>query len=57
MTESNAAARKKQIVVGLISGAVIGVTISLFTQFWWWLPTGLVVGLASGMLLRPPEEK
>ncbi|WP_217133881.1 HPP family protein [Leucobacter chinensis] len=57
MSEINARARKKQIIVGLVSGAVTGVIISALTQFWWWLPTGIILGLASGMLMKPPAQK
>ncbi|MDA3147507.1 HPP family protein [Leucobacter sp. UCMA 4100] len=57
MSEINARARKKQIIVGLVSGAVTGVIISALTQFWWWLPTGMILGLASGMLMKPPAQK
>lgn len=57
MSDRTSAARKRQIIIGIISGAVAGVVISAVTQFWWWLPTGVIVGIASGMLISPPEEK
>ena len=57
MSERSRAARKRQIIVGVISGAIAGVIIGAVTQFWWWLPTGIIVGIASGMLITPPEEK
>lgn len=57
MAENSAGARKKQIIVGLISGAVTGVIISALTEFWWWLPTGMILGVASGMLMKPPAQQ
>lgn len=57
MSERSRAARKRQIIVGVISGAIAGVVISAVSGFWWWLPTGIIVGIASGMLITPPEEK
>lgn len=56
MSERKLPGRKQQIIVGLVSGAVMGIVISVLTEFWWWLPTGLIVGLASGMLLKPPTK-
>lgn len=48
------AARRKQIFVGIAVGAIVGVVISLLTQFWWWLPAGLAFGLATGAIMKPP---
>jgi len=50
------AARRKQIIVGVVMGALVGVGISLYTDFWWWLPAGLVFGFATGALMKPPEK-
>ena len=47
-------ARRKQIIVGLVMGAIVGVVISLLTQFWLWLPAGLALGLATGAIMKPP---
>ncbi|MGO3146046.1 MAG: HPP family protein [Leucobacter sp.] len=49
-------ARRKQIFLGLAIGAVIGVGLSLLTQFWLWLPAGLALGLATGAIMKPPAE-
>lgn len=51
------AARRKQIIVGLVVGAIMGVVISFFTQFWLWLPAGLAMGLATGVIMKPPSGK
>lgn len=49
-------ARRKQIFLGLAVGAVVGLGISLLTQFWLWLPAGLALGLATGAIMKPPAE-
>ncbi len=49
-------ARRKQIIVGLVMGAVMGIIISALTQFWLWLPAGLALGLATGAIMKPPAE-
>lgn len=49
-------ARRKQIFLGLAVGAVVGVGISLLTTFWYWLPAGLALGLATGAIMKPPAE-
>lgn len=49
-------ARRKQIIVGLVMGAVMGVIISALTNFWYWLPAGLALGLATGAIMKPPAE-
>lgn len=49
-------ARRKQVIVGLVMGAIVGVVISAFTQFWLWLPAGLALGLATGYIMKPPEK-
>lgn len=56
MTDPGEAARRKQIILGLIMGLVMGVIISALTTFWWWLPAGLVLGFVSGVLIKPPQE-
>lgn len=50
------AARRKQVIVGLIIGAIVGAVVSYFTEFWLWLPAGLALGLASGVMIKPPAE-
>lgn len=57
MSSPSSAARKRQIITGVISGVAVGVIISALTQFWWWLPTGIVVGVAAGMLMKPPQSQ
>lgn len=47
-------ARRKQIIVGLVMGAIMGVLISWLTEFWLWLPAGLALGLATGAIMKPP---
>lgn len=49
-------ARRKQIFVGIIMGAVIGVVISALTEFWYYLPAGIALGLATGAIMKPPAE-
>lgn len=49
-------ARRKQIIVGLVMGLIMGLVISFFTEFWYWLPAGLALGLASGAIIKPPTE-
>lgn len=49
-------ARRKQIIAGLVMGAVMGVIISAISQFWLWLPAGLAMGLATGAIMKPPAE-
>ena len=52
----SAAARRKQIIVGLVMGAIVGLVISAISQFWLWLPAGLALGLAVGVIMKPPSE-
>ncbi|MGK0740747.1 HPP family protein [Leucobacter sp. Z1108] len=54
--DTSPAARRKQVIVGLIIGAVVGVVVGYFTQFWLWVPAGLALGLASGVMIKPPAE-
>lgn len=49
-------ARRKQMLVALAMGLVMGVVISALTAFWWWLPAGLAVGLATGAIMKPPPD-
>ena len=42
------------MIVALIMGAVVGLVLSLLTQFWLWLPAGLAMGLATGAIMKPP---
>ncbi|MBK0417754.1 HPP family protein [Leucobacter sp. CSA1] len=48
-------ARRKQIILGLVMGAIMGVLISALTEFWYWLPAGLALGLATGAIMKPPK--
>lgn len=54
--EVSAAARRKQMIVALIIGAVMGVILGALTQFWLWVPAGLAMGLATGAIMKPPAE-
>lgn len=56
MSEVDPNARRKQIIIGLVMGAVMGVAISALTEFWLWLPAGIAVGLASGAIIKPPTK-
>lgn len=47
-------ARRKQIILGLVMGAIVGVLVSWLTEFWYWLPAGLALGLATGAIMKPP---
>ncbi|NLA65795.1 MAG: HPP family protein [Leucobacter sp.] len=49
-------ARRKQVIVGIVMGAIVGVVISLLTQFWLWLPAGVALGLATGVIMKPPQN-
>ncbi|MGO2140893.1 MAG: HPP family protein [Leucobacter sp.] len=48
--------RRKQIFLGLAVGAVMGLVLGFFTQFWLWLPAGLAMGLATGAIMKPPAN-
>lgn len=48
--------RRKQILLGLAMGAVMGIVISALTTFWYWLPAGLALGLATGVIMKPPAK-
>ncbi|PRI11596.1 hypothetical protein [Leucobacter massiliensis] len=54
--EPSPEARRKQIIVGIVIGAVMGVVISALTTFWLWLPAGIALGLASGAIIKPPAQ-
>lgn len=54
--EPSPEARRKQLFLGLAVGAVVGVGISLLTEFWLWLPAGLAFGLAVGVIMKPPAK-
>jgi len=54
--EIDPTARRKQIIIGIVMGAIVGVVISAFTTFWYWLPTGIVFGLAVGAIMKPPKQ-
>lgn len=54
--EPSAAAKRKQMFVGIGMGLVMGLVLSLLTQFWLWLPAGLAMGLATGAIMKPPAE-
>lgn len=49
-------ARRKQIIIGVIMGVITGLVLSLLTQFWLWLPAGVAVGLATGAIMKPPQQ-
>lgn len=55
--EVTPAARRKQIIVGLVMGLIVGVVISYITTFWYWLPAGLAFGLAVGAIMKPPPSQ
>lgn len=56
MSEVSPEARRKQVIVSIIMGAIMGGVIWWLTTFWMWLPAGILVGLATGYLLKPPED-
>lgn len=49
-------ARRKQMIVGVTMGVVVGLVLGFFTQFWWWVPAGVAMGLATGVMMKPPTE-
>lgn len=57
MSEVSPEARRKQIIVGIVMGAIMGIVISALTQFWLWLPAGLALGLATGAIMKPPADR
>lgn len=54
--EVSPAARRKQIIVGIVMGIIVGVVISAITTFWYWLPAGIAFGLAVGAIMKPPTQ-
>lgn len=52
MAQPMTPSRRRQLIVGLVVGAIVGVGISLLTGFWLWL----AAGLATGALMKPPGE-
>lgn len=54
--EPGRAARRKQLILGLVVGVIVGVAVSLLFEFWLWLPAGIVVGLVTGVMIKPPER-
>lgn len=52
----DSSARRKQMIVAIIMGAVVGVVIGALTQFWLYLPAGIAVGLATGAIMKPPSN-
>ncbi len=54
--QSDAQARRKQIIVAIIMGAIVGTVISALTQFWLYLPAGVALGLATGAIMKPPQS-
>lgn len=54
--EPSAAAKRKQMFVGIGMGLAMGLLLSALTQFWLWLPAGLAMGLATGAIMKPPAE-
>lgn len=49
-------ARRKQIIVGIVMGVIVGGVIALLTQFWLYLPAGIALGLAVGAIMKPPAD-
>lgn len=49
-------ARRKQIIIGIVMGVIVGVVISALTTFWYWLPAGIALGLATGAIMKPPQK-
>lgn len=54
--EVSPAARRKQIIVGVVIGTVMGVILGALTTFWLWVPAGVAFGLAVGAIMKPPSE-
>lgn len=46
---------RKQIAVGIVMGVLTGIVIGALTGFWWWVPAGIAVGLAAGVIIKPPQ--
>lgn len=49
-------ARRKQIILGIVMGVIVGAVLGYLTEFWWWLPAGVAMGLATGAMMKPPEK-
>lgn len=56
MSEVTPEARRKQVIIGIVVGIIMGVVISWLTEFWLYLPAGIMLGLASGYLIKPPAD-
>lgn len=49
-------ARRKQVILGLVMGLIVGGVLAFFTQFPLWIAAGAAMGLATGMIMKPPAE-
>ncbi|CAG7616941.1 HPP family protein [Leucobacter soli] len=47
-------ARRKQVLLGLAVGAVVGAGIGWLSESWWAVLVGLTLGLATGLIMKPP---
>ena len=48
--------QQKQMIVAVAFGLVMGVAIAWLAGFWMWIPAGICVGLATGVLMKPPTN-
>lgn len=45
--------RTIQVLAGVVIGAVVGLILSIITDYWLWLPLGAVNGLLVGAVTNP----
>lgn len=53
---AKARAKRKQMIVAIVIGAIVGGLLWWLTEFWMWLPAGVAMGLATGAIMKPPTE-
>ncbi|WP_449278115.1 HPP family protein [Leucobacter sp. GX24907] len=55
--EPSPAARRKQMIVAVSIGTVMGIVLAVLGQFWMWIPAGIAMGLATGAIMKPPADQ
>ncbi|MCD7101685.1 hypothetical protein [Pseudoclavibacter sp. 13-3] len=56
-TEQERAIGKRQIILGLIIGAIVGLIMFAITGEWLYSLVGLGIGLISGLVIQPSKAK
>ncbi|HLP22865.1 MAG TPA: HPP family protein [Microbacteriaceae bacterium] len=47
--------QRRQMLVAIVMGAIVGGVLAWLAGFWMWFPAGLAVGLATGAIMKPPS--